>query len=71
MLLDVVEAEGEDLDDDLKKDFGPRLFFRFVFHKSKMSKNGSKNYLAAQISKRVSSWAVCSARKRAVREDSA
>ena len=23
MLLDVVEAEGEDLDDDLKKDFGP------------------------------------------------
>ena len=32
MLLDVVEAEGEDLDDDLKKDFGPRLFFRFLFH---------------------------------------
>ena len=34
VLLDVVEAEGEDLDDDLKKDFGPRLFFRFLFHKS-------------------------------------
>ena len=32
MLLDVVEAEGEDFEDDLKEDFGPRLFFRFVFH---------------------------------------
>ena len=38
MLLDVVEAEGEDLDDDLKDDFGPillRIFcnrrFRFLF----------------------------------------
>ena len=34
VLLDVVEAEGEDLDDNLKKDFGPRLFFRFLFHDS-------------------------------------
>ena len=34
MTLQMVEAEGEDLDDDLKEDFGPRLFFRFVFHRS-------------------------------------
>ena len=32
MFLDVVEAKGEDLEDDLKEDFGPRLFFRFGFH---------------------------------------
>ena len=35
VLLDVVEAEGEDFEDDLKEDFGPRLFFRFLFHKDK------------------------------------
>ena len=36
MLLNVVEAEGEDLEDDLKEDFGPRLFFVCVllFHGS-------------------------------------
>jgi len=32
MFLDVVETKGEDLDDDLKEDFRPGLFFRFVFH---------------------------------------
>ncbi len=32
MFLDVVETKGEDLDDDLKEDFSPGLFFRFVFH---------------------------------------
>jgi hypothetical protein len=39
MLLDVVEAEGEDLDDDLKEDFGPvglLLFLLFLFHKDKI-----------------------------------
>ena len=33
MLLDVVEAEGEDFDDYLKEDLGPGLFFR-IFHGS-------------------------------------
>ena len=32
VLFYMVEAEGEDLDDDLKEDFGPGLFFRFSFH---------------------------------------
>ena len=32
MLLDVVEAECEDLDDDLKKDFRPIVFVVFSFH---------------------------------------
>ena len=27
VLLDVVEAKGEDLEDDLKEDFGPGLVF--------------------------------------------
>ena len=31
VLLDVVEAEGEDLDDDLKKDFRPIVFLIFGF----------------------------------------
>ena len=38
MLPDVIEAEGEDLDDDLKEDFGPvglLLFLLFLFHKDK------------------------------------
>ena len=30
MLLEVVEAEGEDLEDDLKEDFGPVFFVVFV-----------------------------------------
>ena len=45
MLLDVVEAKGEDLNNDLKEDFGPRLFFRFLFHKSTIS-NINKNFLS-------------------------
>jgi hypothetical protein len=32
VLLDVVEAKSEDFDNDLKEDFRPGLFFRFVFH---------------------------------------
>ena len=36
MLLDVVEAEGEDLDEDLKEDLGPIIVLlyrtRCVFH---------------------------------------
>ena len=38
VLPDVIEAEGEDLDDDLKEDFGPvglLLFLLFLFHKDK------------------------------------
>ena len=31
MFLDVIEAEGEDLEDNLKEDFRPILFF-FVCH---------------------------------------
>lgn len=38
MLLDVVEAEGEDLDDDLKEDFRPIVFVVFGF-----SCHGGKN----------------------------
>ena len=30
VLLDVIEAEGEDLEDDLKEDFGPVFFVVFV-----------------------------------------
>ena len=36
VLLDVVEAEGEDFEDDLKQDFGPIHFLIFVFHKIKI-----------------------------------
>ncbi len=32
MFLDVIETKGKDLDDDLKEDFRPGLFFLFVFH---------------------------------------
>ena len=39
VLLDVVEAESEDLEDDLKEDFGPIFFFRFLFHKSTIKDN--------------------------------
>ena len=31
MLLDVVEAESEDLDEDIKEDLGPIGFLIFVF----------------------------------------
>ena len=55
MFLDVVEAKGEDLDNDLKEDFGPTVFFLFVFHnvvvlkikqKCKMFLFGGTNFLA-------------------------
>ncbi len=36
MLLDVVEAKGEDLEDYLKEDFRPIVFLIFVLHKSKL-----------------------------------
>ena len=36
VLLEVVEAEGEDLEDYLKEDFRPILLFSFVLHKSKI-----------------------------------
>ena len=32
MFLDVVETKGKDLEDDLKEDLSPGLFFRFFFH---------------------------------------
>ena len=32
-LFDMVEAEGEDLDDDVNQNFFPIGFFRFMFHK--------------------------------------
>jgi len=32
MFLDVVETKGKDLEDDLKEDFRPAVFFLFVFH---------------------------------------
>ena len=31
MFLDVIEAKGDDFEDDLKEDFRPGLFFRFIF----------------------------------------
>ena len=74
MLLDVVEAKGEDLDDYLKEDFGPIFLFVFVFHGSiiwvsdGIRRNRKKNYRPAQISKRVSSEADCSESQRAVRD---
>ena len=42
VLLDVIEAEGEDLEDDLKEDFRPIAFFVFSFHRSKITKNYPK-----------------------------
>ena len=35
VLLDVVEAEGEDLEDNLIENLYPIFVFRFVFHKDK------------------------------------
>ena len=55
MFLDVIETKGEDLDNDLKEDFGPTVFFLFVFHnvvvlkikqKCKMYLFGGTNFLA-------------------------
>ena len=48
MLLEVVEAEGEDLKDYLKKDFRPVLLF-FVLHKSKIINNFEAGFLVCSL----------------------
>ena len=36
VLLEVIEAEGEDFEDDFIQNLYPVFFFRFLFHKIKI-----------------------------------